>query len=461
MNLRERCRDWRRKRRRSESSRGGELREFVYLDDVSVYSLLASRRGWITTDMTETESASLQSEVSASAGANALIGKAEIGSRIQAGNSSGTQIVRKAIIQSSFKEWYALESEELVLRPVDQGAAIRTFDAIEDLERSVTSEEPQAGIVHSKSLRRGCLVEVEVELEAAPIFNVVAVMTGVLDVIRDAPRMFGIRQQDFAEMAATSGVLDKLLGGLIPVRGRVIGYDVVAIGGKDVIVDRRALANLAEEPTLNPRPLVLTGVAEHALFWKDIRRILFAKSTYKVLARVASSGLSDEWTPVKLVDVLRTVAPTLADSMDAMNYSIATSMGGGTDGPGTETTQMAVNALVKYGTILVEGTKSTIDGAAIRELLTTTVERMGVTRFGSRAERLSMFAAITTAVEKAIDEPVDKTMAAMARTQALTDAGFTVDGQPVSRPSAPPHQDTNPPKSADRFLDTELIAIYW
>ena len=41
----------------------GLLREFVYLDEVSVYSILASRKGGIATEFTESQTASLNSDV--------------------------------------------------------------------------------------------------------------------------------------------------------------------------------------------------------------------------------------------------------------------------------------------------------------------------------------------------------------------------------------------------------------
>lgn len=59
MRLRGRVGAWvarRRRRRAARQLEGAPLREFVYLDEVSVYSLVASRMGSVATEHTATES---------------------------------------------------------------------------------------------------------------------------------------------------------------------------------------------------------------------------------------------------------------------------------------------------------------------------------------------------------------------------------------------------------------------
>ena len=50
-------------------------------------------------------------------------------------------------------------------------------------------------------------------------------------------------------------------------------------------------------------PAFLVGVAQSDLFWKDIRRVLFSQARYTVFCRLATSGLTDRWGPVKMADV--------------------------------------------------------------------------------------------------------------------------------------------------------------
>lgn len=93
------ARGWLRRRRqrrrwkKADRNRTGALREFVYLDEVSVYSLMASQVGLIVTELTETQATSLQSEVSSGVGMSAPL-KAEIGSKVQAGETRSSQVLR-------------------------------------------------------------------------------------------------------------------------------------------------------------------------------------------------------------------------------------------------------------------------------------------------------------------------------------------------------------------------------
>jgi hypothetical protein len=66
---------WVRAQRASLSQAGDDLgprREFVYLDEVSVYSLLASRLGSIPEQLTKSASESLQSEINSAIGATTV-----------------------------------------------------------------------------------------------------------------------------------------------------------------------------------------------------------------------------------------------------------------------------------------------------------------------------------------------------------------------------------------------------
>ena len=102
-----RFRVWLRQRRRKLALRKnkGSLREFIYLDEVSVYSLNASRLGAIASEFTETEKASLNVGVQNSFGAGVDI---------------GSQVVRKSIVQTTFKEFYDNETElnSFAIRPI-------------------------------------------------------------------------------------------------------------------------------------------------------------------------------------------------------------------------------------------------------------------------------------------------------------------------------------------------------
>lgn len=460
MRIRQRYRDWRRRRRRKSAVRRDRapLREFVYLDDVSVYSLYASRKGPITTELTETEAASLQTEVTASTGLNAVVGKAEAGSRLQAGSSHGTQVLRKSIIQATFKELYDLERESLALHPLDHEAEPARYESAESLQRSLEAGGFESEyIIDPTSLRRGALVELEVQLEPEPIFHAGAVIGGVLDIIQDNPAMFGLENlADLATASAVNRMLEKLLAGLVPVRGRAIEYEVVELGDKEWIVHRRLLTQIDGAGGAETRPLFLTGVAEQALFWKDIRRVLFAGSSYRVLARLARDGLQATWTPVKLADVLRSIVPDVAVTLESANSGILAAMtGASTLDVDAVRSRVIRDALVSYGIGIAEAMGHSI---AVQDIEAALADTQDPDSFRSVTSRRTAFAEVTRFVESRLGVQLDRAMAANCRTAALVESGFSFDGQtitPSSTAIAPG------PQSGERFLDSELVAVYW
>jgi len=110
---------WRRRRARKDLARRfedlHELREFVYLDEVSVTSLLASREGGVPKEITDSQSAGFKGEVNAQADANAGVFKARLGSKWERNGSTSSQVVRQATVQTLFKLLYDLEANDLTL----------------------------------------------------------------------------------------------------------------------------------------------------------------------------------------------------------------------------------------------------------------------------------------------------------------------------------------------------------
>ena len=91
--------------------------------------------------------------------------------------------------------------------------------------------------------------------------------------------MFGRDEEEIAELSNISGIIEEPLIGLILLRGRAIDYPVVAFDPSDdgkLIVHNKLLESLEDTSGLTTQPLFVVGVAEESLFWKDIRRVLFA-----------------------------------------------------------------------------------------------------------------------------------------------------------------------------------------
>jgi hypothetical protein len=426
------------------------------LDDVSVYSLVASQFGLIVTELTETQATSLQSDITGTMGATAGLAKAEIASRLQATESQGSQILRKAIVQTTFKELYEATEKLLVLRG---GCVVPAASElpIEDLARTAALEPGL--VVDPASLTRGRLLELQVELEAEQIFHAGAFLTDVLEIIRDDFATFGVRSaNEIVQLKAYARMLDKLLVGLVPIRGRAVDFEIVEQNGKEWIVHSSVVASMTA-PETRRRPLYLVGVAEQSLFWKDVRRILFSRSSYRVLARLGRDGMQKEWTPLKMVDLLRGIAPELADLIENTSRDLLSLMSGAIKAEQERQSgddQRVRTALLAYGALLAKR----LDVAVTEQELEDAgaVDPSGLDAGSSADQWRLAFAPISEFIEGRFGLAIDAMALSECRVEARNQAGIPIGGD--SEPAVVKASDGSPVQD-ERFLDAEIIAIYW
>lgn len=132
------------------------LREFVYLDEVSLKSLLVSQQGELATEFTDQNVLVEQAEISSKIAAAPKGMGAEIGSRFQSTSTLGRQTLRKSVAQSQFKNLLELDSVDILFRgnALEEGPT-----SAQDLTQA---DEP-ARSVRVDRLKRGDLMELEVE----------------------------------------------------------------------------------------------------------------------------------------------------------------------------------------------------------------------------------------------------------------------------------------------------------
>ena len=108
-------------------------------------------------------------------------------------------------------------------------------------------------------------------------------------------------------------ILEKLLAGLVPVRGRLIEYEFVTVREKEWLVHRRVLNQLSEDDTLQTTAGIYSRCrGAISLFWKGHTAGSFLGiAVSRAMCRVAQDGIQESWTPVKLAHVLDAVAPDL------------------------------------------------------------------------------------------------------------------------------------------------------
>ena len=465
MNFLGRVRHWLRQRRRKFVAKGkkAELREFVYLDEVSVYSLIASRLGPVAAQFTETQKRSLEDEYSGSITGSAVgIVKGESTTRSLEVQTSGSQVVRKSIVQTTFKELYDYEKDTLAIRPRDRETTIAPTRDISNLRMTIDKLVDSGWIIDPDTLTRGRLFEAEVDLEADAIFRVSAVMSAILGITRDSsPEIFGLNNfSDINQVESVNRILEELFVGLVPIRGRLIDYDVITLEGKDWLVHRMARKLLHDHATKSQEAYVVC-VAEQALFWKDLRRVLFSGSRFRVLCRIAEDGLNDSWTPIKLVHVLNELNPTLGRGLESACQTALAAMGTTNHSIQTEDTHTVYmrGALMRYAQMLAKHYGHTIGDECLTDLKTMADRQFGTT--DDIHARRRAFGHIAKVLEQRFQIERDPMVEAQFRQTALLDMGLSISGQlqPVATLTEPA---TRSIKSAgERFLDSELVAIYW
>jgi hypothetical protein len=241
------------------------------------------------------------------------------------------------------------------------------------------------------------------------------------------------------------------------VRGTVIDYKVVEVGGRELLIHQTLLNQLTERPPT--RAVQVVGVAEQRLFWKDLRRVLFDGSKFRVLARLGRDGLQQSWTPVKLVDVLRSVAPDFAMVMDSTSRTLAQSMSREQTAPlAASSSHPMRRALIEYASLLAQHTGVTVETGDLEP--SGLLEARDGTSPAFTQDRRTLFEPITHWFEERAGAAIDRSVAADLRASAMQTAGVGPDALPT--PSAdPPALPADSAAETERFLDAEIVAIYW
>ena len=457
----------RKKNRGPNEDSDRKRREFVYLDEVSVLSILASRTGRIATESTESQTSSQSSEVKGSLGVGLGGTKANLGTKMQSSQVEASQVSRKAIIQSNFKELYGIEHSALVLHP-DSIAHLPTVDSTLALERLLGSPEATGLLVDPSTLLRGELLEVEVDLEADPIFRMATIITTFVGLMEDNEELLqNAVPAQLPEIRSVARLLDSLLAGLVPIRGRLVDYVWIRLCGRDVLVHRSLLSQLPADALPEAYPVFLAGVAQRDLFWKDIRRVLFSQARYTVFSRIATNGLIDRWSPVKMADVFSGIASDFDEMIRGLGDELMSGFKRGVRSATIrtvgDTPATILNPDAQRGQLLLMNYVASLATYHKLDMEPDVIEAL--TREDSRAKNWldsvdsyrPVFAEVTKKLDDSQEVKTPQNVAHDLRSQALH--RLSVDK--IVKPDGSTVRDNHPGPACERFLDSEIIAIYW
>lgn len=469
MSIASRLSNWFRRRKDSraieDSYRG--RREFVYLDEVSVLSILASRTGRIATESTESQTSSRSSEVKGSLGVGLGGTKANLDSKMQSSQGEASQVSRKAIIQSSFKELYDIEHSALALRPASTDH-LPNVDSTRDLERLLHSPEATGLLIDPSTLHRGELLEVEVDLEADPIFRMATIITTFVGLMEDNEGLFrNAVPAQLPEIRSVARLLDSLLAGLVPIRGLLVDYKWIRLCCRDVLIHRALLGQMPVEVLPHAYPAFLVGVAQSDLFWKDIRRVLFSQARYTVFCRLATDGLADRWSPIKMADVFSGITSDFDEMIRGLGDELMSGFKMGvrsaTTGPPAEAPSTVLRRNVQDGELLLRKYAESLGRFHKRDIEPSVIEALARRHTGAEHWLSSVdsyrpvFAEVTKGVDDSLGVETPPNVAHDLRIQVLRESSLgetpDLDGSAVNGNHLGPRR--------ERFLDSEVIAIYW
>ncbi|SHV67555.1 Uncharacterised protein [Mycobacteroides abscessus subsp. abscessus] len=425
-----------------------DLREFIYLDEVSLLSLLSSQNGEVTDSKSEQASEGSEASIDATAGVSpGVIAKAETTSRYQTNNSSTIQTSRKATAQSRFRDLHSIDGLRIV-EPIVVGTPAKD---IESLKKIDTLSE----LASEAELHRGKLVELRVKLAADPVFHLGTMVSEFTSMAEDYPEMFAAEGglATLQEVQPINKILKRLLAGLVPIRAVAVDYVVVEIDEVKYLAHKQLIEGLK----LKNQPLEIVGVTEQEAYWKDLRRVLFSEAEFTVLARISQSGLQESWTPVKLADLFTDVTPDLVEQINAAGR-VPFSRASSKPVESAPDAKLAA-ALLHYVDSLLHEVSWSLEPDQEEAVAQRIAELKS--RSATVSDQTSAFSLITSFVLELVGGELDSARALELRTAAREAVGLSLFPASSSLSHAAP---TAPePKEGDEplLLDVEFVAIYW
>lgn len=426
-----------------------DLREFVYLDEVSLRSLLSSLTGDLRDSASEQSSDQLQAEVAGAlkVGNAALTGvESNVSSRFQTTSNSSIQTSRKATVQSWFKQFHELEGLRLI-------EVVQAKESAKEVTALLSTSDTSL-LIQGDQLSRGELVEFRVRLSADPVFRLGAMVSEFVGMADDYPEMFeaGGTLASLREAQPIGKILDRLLVGLIPIRAVAVDYSVVTVEGKKYVAHNGLIRNLG----LKTEPLQVVGVTEQAGYWKDLRRVLFSEAEVTLLGRISRSGIQAGWTPVKLADLFKETAPDLVAQINDAGRS-----GTQFQQPSTSNSNdvRLAAALVQYASAILAHKKRELSDAEKVELART-VESLQ-DRSSTVSGQHSAFAETRARITELTGATVGAKRELAIREQARISSGLPLFPALTQNTETTTATSTRPTTEEENLIDVEIIAIYW
>lgn len=424
-----------------------QLREFIYLDEVSLQSLLVSLHGELTEKKSITDSTSNTRNVGGNIDTNNLAPlKLGFTAQYQSGKSSATQTETKATVQSWFRELYETPNI-LGVQPLEDDTQTITVKSPADI---IPGDHPNY-CIKSNELQRGVLIELKVLLATDPYFNIVTSISEFFKLSENISDLNG-----YSEIKWQIELLQQLLAGLIPIKAEILNYHALKVGDDTYLVHEDKVK--VTEVSSSKIKVNLVGVTELSAYWKDIRRVLFSNQEFRILCRISRRGLVQDWNPIKLLDLFDNVFSqekihNLKEKLKLLSYNVDAASTAETDNDANSKMKLALEEYIKSSCKHVGGE---IGSDEVKDIINEVLK--GNFDEGSMGDRKVLYEKVDEELASLkIDVPPDirVTLREGSNKKAgLSHRLFT---------SAPSETKKVEEKSVaeELFIEAEIIAIYW
>jgi hypothetical protein len=450
---------WRRKRAWEQ-----RRREFVYLDEVSVTSLVAARHGSIAETFKNTHSETAGAEATSQISTSATTHAPGLGlsSRMTSSRTTTQEVVRRAVVQGTFRTLRITDSD-LKLSVEDQQARKRPRPAKTETElvRKLKRLSEKRRAVRVSDLKRGDVVELRVELSADRTYQFTAAATSMLDMIKGRSSMFGISESQLTEIAPMLDLLPKMLVDLIPISAQVTSHVRLELENESWLVDPTMIVPGSRLAALS-EPISVAGVTELPLYWKDARRVLFDRSEYTVYARLARPGLDTTWSPVKIADVFDSISKEIGDQIRQLPLAFDSMHKTGGEVLATPIPEvLKTHGLIPFGHALARATGRELDDAVLEQTAHEAAQNIAdIEKLGEVGATRAAFEQVVVAVESSpplLMAPIDRELVAELREPFQNLARLQAAPPTVEEAVEGSAEDD----SNQQLLEVEFVAIYW
>lgn len=265
-----------------------DLREFVYLDEISVRSLLASTgEGGIVSETVDEEMRRRRS--GSRAGGSLSIGPVSANSRVDTERERQNTTVETRnydLIQSKFTRLYMSDVVEKKL-------------SLHQIPIDGPVDEPFTGLPTSK-LQRGDIIELRVNLSANLLFRLYQTIDYFADIFDDH---IDSETEEILEL------IDSSFGNRIPVIGKAVDYKVVE--GDDKILKKSD--HVGDEE--HAEDLEVVTLLNLDSLWVDPIQTLFDNERFVIYCRIEDVDV-DRWYPLKVTRAINSLSPPTAQELN-------------------------------------------------------------------------------------------------------------------------------------------------